>query len=161
MHRRASRSSKSGASPPPLAALLRRTSTYFHHLGMEVLDLQSGHALIRLPFGDHLRNTAGGMHGGAIASLIDSAGGLAARTLAYPTAVATVEFKVNFLAPIRQGAVVADGKVIHKGRRITVSEVVVRDEKDRELARGLVTLIVLAADRRARGRNEKVKGAKE
>ncbi len=101
------------------------------------------------------------MHGGAIASLIDSAGGLAARTLAYPTAVATVEFKVNFLAPIRQGAVVADGKVIHKGRRITVSEVVVRDEKDRELARGLVTLIVLAADRRARGRNEKVKGAKE
>ncbi len=80
MRRRALRSPKSATSPHPLAALLRRTSTYFHHLGMEVLDLQSGHALIRLPFGDHLRNSSGGMRGGAIASPIDSAGGLAARS---------------------------------------------------------------------------------
>ncbi len=121
---------------------------------MEILDLQSGHAVIRLRFGDHLRNSSGGMHGGAIASLIDSAGGLAARTLTYPTPVATVEFKGNFLAPIRRGAVVANGKVIHTGRRIAVSEVVVRDERDRPVARGLVTLIVLVSDRREQPNSE-------
>lgn len=54
------------------------------------------------------------MHGGAIASLIDSAGGLAARTLTHPVPVVTVEFKVNFLAPIRRGAVLADGQVIEE-----------------------------------------------
>ena len=154
MPRRASRSSRSATPAHPLAALVRKTSAYFQHLGMEILDLQSGHALIRLPFGDHLRNSSGGMHGGAIASLIDSAGGLAARTLTYPTPVATVEFKVNFLAPIRRGAVVANGKVIHTGRRIAVSEVVVRDERDRPVARGLVTLIVLVSDRRERPNSE-------
>ena len=47
---------------------------------MEILDLQPGRSLTQLPFGSHLKNSSGGMHGGAIASLIDSAGGLAART---------------------------------------------------------------------------------
>jgi len=117
---------------------------------MAILDLQPGRSLIQLPFGSHLKNSSGGMHGGAIASLIDSAGGLAARTLTHPAPVVTVEFKVNFLAPIRQGAVLADGQVIHKGRRIVVSEVVVRDEEDHPVARGLVTLMVFAPDRRAR-----------
>ncbi len=117
---------------------------------MELRDLQTGRSLIRLPFGSHLKNTSGGMHGGAIASLIDSAGGLAARTLTHPATVATVEFKVNFLAPIRQGAVLAEGQVIHKGRSIVVSEVIVRDEAKRPVARGLVTLMVLSRDRRGR-----------
>ena len=75
-----SRSSRSAAALHHLVALLRRTSGYFHHLGMEILDLQPGRSLIRLLFGGHLKNSTRGMHGGAIASLIDSAGGLAART---------------------------------------------------------------------------------
>jgi len=142
----------SRSSPPlrALAGLVRKASVYFHHLGMEIVDLQPGRALVRLPFGAHLKNSSGGMHGGAIASLIDSAGGLAARTLTHPSTVATVEFKVNFLTPIRRGAVLAEGRVIHKGRRTAVSEVMVRDEEDRPVACGLVTLMVLQSDRRAR-----------
>lgn len=127
-----------------------KTSAYVRHLGMEILDLQPGRSLIRLPFDGHLKNSSGGMHGGAIASLIDSAGGLAARTLTHPRTVATVEFKVNFLAPVRQGAILAEGLVIHKGRRISVSTVAVRDDQDRLVANGLVTLFVLTPDKKAR-----------
>jgi uncharacterized protein (TIGR00369 family) len=90
------------------------------------------------------------MHGGAIASLIDSAGGLAARTLTHPAIVTTVEFKVNFLAPIRRGEVSAEGRVVHRGRRTAVSEVEVRDEADRPVACGLVTLMILTRDGSAR-----------
>ena len=154
MPRRPARQSQSAAATRALVALLKNTSTYFHHLGMEILDLHAGRSTIRLPLGAHLKNTSGSMHGGAIASLIDSAGGLAARTLTHPATVTTVEFKVNFLAPIRHGAVLADGQVIHRGRRLVVSEVVVRDEEDRPVARGLVTLMILASDRRTRPKRE-------
>ncbi len=154
MPRRTSQSSRSTAAPHPLVALLKKTSTYFHHLGMEILDLQAGRALIRLPLRAHLKNTSGSMHGGAIASLIDSAGGLAARTLTHPATVTTVEFKVNFLAPIKHGAVLGHGQVVHRGRTLIVSEVVVKDEEDRPVARGLVTLMILASDQRTRPKRE-------
>ncbi len=130
----------------PLATLVRQASRYLHHLGIEIVDLEAGRSLIRLPVGEHLTNSSGGVHGGAIASLIDSAGGLAARTLTDPATVATVEFKVNFLAPVRRGTVVAEGRVIHRGRRTAVAEVMVRDGEDRPVACGLVTLMVLSHD---------------
>jgi acyl-CoA thioesterase len=126
--------------------IVGKTSAFLAHLGMEIVDLQPGRSLIRLPLQPHLKNSSGGMHGGAIASLIDSAGGLAARTLTHPMTVTTVEFKVNFLAPIRHGKVSAEGRVVHRGRRLAVSEVEVRDEADRPVARGLVTLMILTQD---------------
>jgi acyl-CoA thioesterase len=129
-----------------LATLVRQTSRYFQHLGMEIVDLEAGRCLIRLPIRDHLRNSSGGVHGGAMASLIDSAGGLAARALTHPATVATVEFNVNFLAPVREGTVVAEGRVIHRGRRTAVAEVTVRDGEERPVARGLVTLMILSRD---------------
>lgn len=117
---------------------------------MEIVDLQPGRSLIRLAFGPHLRNSSGGMHGGAIASLIDSAGGLAARALTDPLTVSTIEFKVNFLAPIRHGAVLAEGRVLQRGQRIAVAEVMVRDEEDRPVACGLVTLRVVPSGEQGR-----------
>lgn len=117
---------------------------------MEIVDLQPGRSLIRLAFGPHLKNSSGGMHGGAIASLIDSAGGLAARTLTDPLTVATIEFKVNFLAPIRHGAILAEGLVLQTGQRIVVAEVMVRDGQDRPVACGIVTLMVLPPGERGR-----------
>lgn len=149
MPKRPSHPSRRTQAPHPLVELVGKTSAFLKHLGMEILDLQPGRSLIRLPVGAHLKNSSGGMHGGAIASLIDSAGGLAARTLTHPVTVATVEFKVNFLAPIRDGEVLAEGRVVHRGRRIAVSEVEVRDEADRPVARGLVTLMILTQDRSA------------
>jgi acyl-CoA thioesterase len=67
-----------------------KTSAFPKHLGMEILDLQPGRSLIRLPVGAHLKNSSGAMQGGAIASLVDSAGGLAARPLTHPETPATV-----------------------------------------------------------------------
>jgi acyl-CoA thioesterase len=126
--------------------IVKGTSAFLNHLGMDIVDLRPGRSLIRLPLQPNLKNSSGGMHGGAVASLIDSAGGLAARTLTHPATVTTVEFKVNFLAPIRHGEVSAEGRVVHRGRRTAVSEVEVRDEADRPVARGLVTLMILTQD---------------
>ena len=46
-------------------------------LGLEVIRLEKGEAWLRLPYADHLVGNPenGVMHGGAISSLMDAAGG--------------------------------------------------------------------------------------
>ena len=61
---------------------------------------------------------------------------------------------MNFLAPIRHGAVLGHGQVVHGGRTLIVSEVVVKDEEDRPVARGLVTLMILTSGQRTRPKRE-------
>ena len=63
------------------------------------------------------------VHGGMLATLADSSSGLAAMTLleAHDNAL-TVEFKINFLRPAVGERIVARGRVIRAGRRISVME---------------------------------------
>lgn len=65
----------------------------------------------------------GFIHGGMLATALDSACGYAAFSLmAVGTAVLTIEFKINFLAPARGERFRAEGRVVKPGRTITVCE---------------------------------------
>ena len=66
----------------------------------------------------------GYMHAGAISTIADSAGGYAAFTL-FPenTAVLTVEYKINLLAPAVGDHIEAVGTVLKSGRTLTVCQV--------------------------------------
>jgi len=83
------------------------------------------------------------MHGGAIGSLADSAGGVALRTLAEPLAVTTVEFKVNLLAPVTEGELVAEARIVRKGSRIAVAEVEIKAQGGNLVAVALATYMIL------------------
>ncbi len=72
--------------------------------------------------GKHM-NAMGFVHGGAIASLVDSAAARAVASLVGESRMATVELKVNYLRPSRGGILRAEGRVIHAGSRIAVAEV--------------------------------------
>jgi uncharacterized protein (TIGR00369 family) len=54
------------------------TSSYVAHLGMQLIDIQPGTATLTLPFADPLITVGTIVHGGAIASLIDTAAMVAA-----------------------------------------------------------------------------------
>jgi acyl-CoA thioesterase len=87
---------------------------------------------------------AGVMHGGAIATLIDTAVAFAIVGASQPGArFTTVEMKVNYLNPIREGRVVADARLIRDGRRIVVADCDVTDSQGRLAAKGLLTYIRL------------------
>jgi acyl-CoA thioesterase len=86
----------------------------------------------------------GVMHGGAIASLIDTAVAFAIVGASEPDdRFTTVEMKVNYLSAIREGRVIADARLIRDGRRIIVAECDVFDSKGRLAAKGLLTYIRL------------------
>ena len=117
---------------PPIAALLNFTLT----------EVYEGRAVFHgLPGEKHL-NPLGGVHGGWAATLLDSALGCSVQTmLAVGEAYTTAEFKVNLIRPItpKTGEVVCEGRIIHRGRTLAVSEATLKDAGGRLLAFGTET----------------------
>ncbi|GIV93683.1 MULTISPECIES: PaaI family thioesterase [Chloroflexus] len=83
--------------------------------------LKPGEVAITMPADPTYSQQHGYIHGGAIASILDSACGYAALTL-MPVGreVLTVEFKVNFLSPARGQRFLAVGRVVRAGKTVTV-----------------------------------------
>jgi uncharacterized protein (TIGR00369 family) len=76
---------------------------------------------IEVAFRDELTQQQRYFHGTVAGAIADNAGGYAALTLAPPDReVLTVEYKVNFVAPAWGEKLVARGKVLSAGRRLSV-----------------------------------------
>ena len=92
-------------------------------LGAELLLVAQGEVHIALLPRPELSQQNGYLHAGALASVLDSACGYAALTVA-PAGldVLTVEYKINFLRPAVADRFVAIGKVIKAGKTLTVCQ---------------------------------------
>ena len=113
-------------------------------LGIEIDSVEPGRARLSVEIRKELLQLQGIMHGGAIATLIDTAVAFAIVGASEPDArFTTVELKVNYLSPIRDGRVVADARLIRDGRRIVVADCDVFDGNGRLAAKGLLTYIRL------------------
>lgn len=111
-------------------------------LGFELESIESGRAVLGVAVRTELLQLQGAMHGGAIASLIDTAVAFAIISVSQPQdRFTTVEMKVNYLAAIREGKVTATAWLIRNGRRIVVAECDVHDSQGRLAAKGLLTYI--------------------
>jgi len=76
-----------------------------------------------LAFDPGLTQQHGFVHGGIVGAMLDSACGFAALSLMDDdSAVLTVEYKVNFLAPAQGGRFLFGGRVIKPGRTLTLAE---------------------------------------
>lgn len=90
-------------------------------LGAEMTSVGAGTAEIRCPFDGRLTQQNGFAHGGVITSILDSACGYAALSLAPADCeVLSIEFKVNLLAPAVGEAFVARAAVKRAGKNVTV-----------------------------------------
>lgn len=91
------------------------------HLGARLTRIAPGCVHIELPSRPEVTQQHGYFHAGATSAIADSAGGYAAYTL-FPegTAVLTVEYKINLLAPAVGDRLEAIGTVLRSGRTLTV-----------------------------------------
>ncbi len=122
-------------------------SPYYRLLGMEVKEIEGGRSRIEMPFKRDLTHPYGIVHGGAIASLADSAVAMALIDLVDPNdRITTIEFKINFFAPVDQGVLQAKAKIIHRGTRTAVGEVEVVNEKGRLVATLIATYSIQKGD---------------
>ncbi len=81
-----------------------------------------------------------GIHGGVLAALADTALAMAVFTLvSASTPIATVEMKINYLAPHHRGRLRAEARVLRMGKRLAVGEVEIRNRKRQLIAKSLMT----------------------
>lgn len=105
-----------------------RSSPYAGPLGIEVVSVEPGRVVCQLQVAERHHSGAGAVHGGAIVSLIDHSLSMAV----YPLVeigrwVATLEFKVSYLAPVRDGTLLAEASVLSLRKRVGTVRVDVRN----------------------------------
>ena len=115
-------------------------------LGMAFQTVEDGFVEMVLPADERHGNPFGMLHGGIIATLLDSALGCAVHsTLPAGVEYTTIDLNVKFIRGLRAGesALVADGRVVHGGRRTATATGEVRDEEGRLVAHGSCTCLIL------------------
>lgn len=112
------------------------------HLGLELVELGDGVATMRAPFRDELATIGNTVHGGAIATLIDTCAMAASWSGAeVPENLrgSTVGLTINFLAPAAGEDVEARARVVRRGRRLVTVEVDASTPEGKLVAKALVT----------------------
>lgn len=122
-------------------------STFHRAFGMTLGHVAEGEVDVALVAGAEHLNLMGTVHGGVLATLADTATGLAYRTVLEPgTTITTIQLQVTYLAAGRAGRIVARGRVVKRGRRTGYAEADVVDAEDRLLARATALLAVMPED---------------
>ena len=123
--------------PPPIAELMDFT----------LVSVDEGEALFRGEPGEQHLNPIGSVHGGFAATLLDSALGCAVHTtLPAGVGYSTLELSVNMVRGITPatGPVLAEGKVVHAGRRTATAEArLVAEDGGALLAHAKTTCLIL------------------
>ena len=115
---------------------------FMKHLGMEFVGGAEGYAKLRLRYQKENSTAGDALHGGAIASLIDTTGAMAAWTtaeIATPRYFgSTVGVNVNYLSGAIGEDIFAEGRVLKRGKEIIHSDVRVTNGAGKLLAQGTV-----------------------
>ncbi|MEA2406183.1 MAG: hypothetical protein QOE69_302 [Thermoleophilaceae bacterium] len=119
-------------------------------MGFDIVEADEGRTLFRsVPGRQHL-NPIGVVHGGFAGLLLDSCMGAAVHTTCGEgESYSTLETKFNLVRPILPdtGEVLAEGRVVHRGRRVATAEGTVKRASDGKLlAHGTSTCMIIAAD---------------
>jgi uncharacterized protein (TIGR00369 family) len=113
-------------------------------IGFEAKDIRDGRATVTLSAGPQHANPMGTLHGGILCDIADAAMGMAfASTLAPEESFTTVELKINYLRPVWQARLKAEGIVVQRGRTMGYLECSITDDENRVVAKAASTCMVL------------------
>ncbi|MCP3856244.1 MAG: PaaI family thioesterase [Actinomycetia bacterium] len=130
---------------PELAERMKARSTQSidGFLGIQVADFQAGSLVAEFEVRDELVTMIGNIHGGCITAFVDHCLGV----IMYPIMpkrswAATTEFKINLLAPVSEGKVIASAEVVSMSKRQAVVTIQVENqERLVAVAQGTVTIV--------------------
>jgi uncharacterized protein (TIGR00369 family) len=138
------------ASDPAYAERVRASfgrQSFMTTLGAELVRVEPGQCEIHLPYRADLCQQHGYIHAGVTTTLADNAAGYAAYSLMPAnSAVLTVEFKVNLLAPAVGERLIARAHVRRSGKTISVVHAdvfAVQGGKEKLVAVMLATMMCL------------------
>jgi len=144
---------KSGTgSSEPVHPLIERALTskvpIAELIGFRVEEIGAGRAAVSLRAGSRHANPMGTLHGGVLCDLADAAMGLAfVTTLAHDESFTTIALSINFFRPVWEARLLAEARVINRGRNVGYVECDVSDQDAKQVAKARSTCYVLRGDR--------------
>jgi uncharacterized protein (TIGR00369 family) len=133
-------------NPEYVEAVKREVNScpYFLLLSMQVMGLNWGESRLEILVQEKHLQPFGLVHGGVFASLIDAAAFWAVYTeVPEELGMTTVELKLNYLAPLSAGRMVASGKSLRVGKTLCLGEASILNEEGTLLAHGTSTMMIL------------------
>lgn len=114
-------------------------------VGLEIVDIERGTATFCFTVRDQLKQNKGLVHGGVIASLIDTAAAFAAVTLLETDqSTTTIDLTIQYLRPLTEGSAIARARVLRAGRRVLVISVDVMNQSEALIATALTSYLRLS-----------------
>jgi len=105
-------------------------------LGFRFTGFENGVVRVEMDVGPRFHNPMGTVHGGIYCDLADAAMGMAfAATLADDESFTTLQLQASYLRAVREGLLVATGRVVYRGRTVGHLESEVMDGEGRPVAR--------------------------
>jgi uncharacterized protein (TIGR00369 family) len=121
-----------------------RTASYPHLIGMTLAAMDFDSCRIELELGERHMQPFGIVHGGVLATLIDTATFWAGfMRLPEDAGLVNVDLKLNYLKAVTRGRLRAEGRCLRAGRQISYTEASVFDEAGELVAHGTSTLMAL------------------
>lgn len=112
--------------------------------GMCLSYTEDDRAVVDLPYNPGLDHAMGGVHGGIYATLLDTAGWFTAAVAhGESTWIATAEMSIHFLKPSAKTDLRAEGRILKRGKRQDVVEMVLYDGAGELVGHGMGTMMVL------------------
>ena len=109
-------------------------------LGMKLGEIAPGRAVVSMAMRHELKQPSHLMHGGATASLVDTATAFAvASVLSKGENTATVDLTIHYLRPVTEGTVRCEAKILRAGKRLITVAAEVFNEKEQLVATALTT----------------------
>jgi uncharacterized protein (TIGR00369 family) len=109
----------------------------YHLTGLRLVEADEGSTVVVLPCSKWLSTSAGTVQGGFTAMLAESAMTAAAfSTAPADTAVATLDFKVNYLRPVFPDGeeITARARILHRGRTLVIAAAELTNAEGKQVA---------------------------
>ena len=132
-------------NPDHVQAVLKAINQgpYLKHLSMPVKEMGAGYSIVELKVGKEHLHPFGGIHGGAYASVIDTAAYWAVYCeIDEEVGFTSIDLKIDFLAPITSGVITAKGRSIKIGKSMCLAEATATDKNGKWLAHGTSKMMV-------------------
>jgi uncharacterized protein (TIGR00369 family) len=144
---------KFDAKDPNYEARVR--DSFVRHTAMQTLGaslgrVDAGEVEVELPFRADLTQQHDIVHGGIVTAILDAACSYAVLSLIGPeSSVATVEYKVNFVAPAKGDRLLARGLVVRPGGTIAVckGDVTAFDIDEEQIVATMLATMTLVPNR--------------
>ncbi len=117
---------------------------YFKLLSIIVQDIGQGYAVMTSEVSEKHFTPFGGIHGGAYASMLDSAAYWAAyASVDEDAGMTSLDLSVNMLAPAKAGQLFIRGDLLRAGRTICLTEASIYNSERRLLAHAVSKIMVV------------------